>query len=176
MSLSFKILILSVAVINAAPLLMENTEVDMSNCGEIGDCVTVHQNCTKVCGCDNWYYFNNVTNECLLNIKHLQNLTIEKYNTEEILRSNADRVFNGIFVAVYFFLFSASLCAISACAYCCHLNYSDYKLRDDIKALSQKLERDGKLGNPATKPKKKKTEEIAQSCNVVVEDAGVFVC
>lgn len=45
-------------------------------------------------------------------------------------------------------------------------------MQHELKALANKLNRDGKFKKSLKKP----IHPVAESCNVVVGDAGVFVC
>ncbi|XP_013195465.1 uncharacterized protein LOC106138742 isoform X2 [Amyelois transitella] len=165
----------------------ENFDVDLetktTECGLDGDCLSTSVNCSSKCGCDEAYYYNETIKQCVLNVKHLMKAEITIYDPVDPSAANdnsmaahirryADKVFRGISVAVALFGACALVCVISACTYCCRINYTDRSLKGDVKALSKKLQRDHKIQKPAKVPRKAE----AESCNVVVEDAGVFVC
>ncbi|XP_049878785.1 uncharacterized protein LOC126375729 [Pectinophora gossypiella] len=170
LSVSIFICILCICSSSAAP---DSSDGKLIHCGELGDCITRRTvDCKEKCGCDRLYYYNDTTNECELNYDYLRQLVLEKFDTQEKIRSSAEKVFGGIIISVILFVTCASLCVLSACIYCFRVNYTDRRLRGDVKALANKLNRDGKL----QKPKKTPTAPVAESCNVVVEDAGVFVC
>lgn len=52
------------------------------------------------------------------------------------------------------------------------LYFSDYRLKKDVEALAAKLKRDCNLKR---KTIKKPTQPVSESCNIVVESAGVYV-
>ncbi|XP_053616757.1 uncharacterized protein LOC128678889 [Plodia interpunctella] len=85
------------------------------------------------------------------------------------IRRHSDKVFKGITIAVIFFGSCALISVISACFYCCRINHSDRILRGDVKALAKKINRDQKIKKPKKAPRKIEEE----SCNIVVEDAGL---
>ncbi|KAJ0172689.1 hypothetical protein K1T71_011828 [Dendrolimus kikuchii] len=88
------------------------------------------------------------------------------------LRLEADKIFKGIIISLILFMTCASICFITACIYCCRMSYQDRKLKSDIKALAKKLKRNYHTKKPNREP----LPAISESCNVVVADAGVFVC
>ncbi|XP_026330816.1 uncharacterized protein LOC113238233 [Hyposmocoma kahamanoa] len=140
-------------------------------CDEQGDCLSTPADCKEICGCDKIYIYNKTTDECVLNVQYFTSVT-EKYHTEEKIRKESEKVFGGILMSAILFVSCASLCAVTACIYCCRIHYMDVRLHNDVKALARKLDRDGKL----KKSQKKPLPPVAESCNVIVEDAGVFVC
>ncbi|KAL4717008.1 hypothetical protein ACJJTC_001869 [Scirpophaga incertulas] len=140
-------------------------------------------NCHKICGCDRFaaYYYNETSGECLVSFRHLMIAVITKYEMEgykyaqgmaKKIEMEADRTFNAMLISVLIFITCCAICVVSACFYCCRINYSDYILKRDIKALAKKVDRTHTLKKPI---KKKHHEPFAQSCNIVCEDAGVFV-
>ncbi|XP_011565596.2 uncharacterized protein LOC105395340 isoform X1 [Plutella xylostella] len=160
------VLVLVVTIVNVinAKVTDENST---KKCDAMGDCIS---DCTEKCGCDRAYIYNETTNECKVNFKYIMSITIEKYNNQEKIRQEAERIFKGITISAIFIICCAATCALTACTYCCRINYADYKLKSDVDALTKKIGRDKQR-----KPDKTKIKPEAESCNVIVEDAGVFV-
>ncbi|XP_063622680.1 uncharacterized protein LOC134794812 [Cydia splendana] len=147
-------------------------ESNNTNCNDVGDCPSIGTDCKEKCGCDQNIptTFNKTTQECTINVQLLILSLKEKYNTEAKIRAEADRLFKGVVVAAFLFIACASVCTLIACIYCCRINYTDYQLKKSIKVLAKKTGKKSQIIKPAKVP----TEQVAQSCNVVVEDAGIF--
>ncbi|XP_063538092.1 uncharacterized protein LOC134747398, partial [Cydia strobilella] len=147
-------------------------ESNITTCNDVGDCLSIGTDCKEKCGCDKDIptSFNKTTQECTVNVQLLILSLKEKYNTEAKIRAEADRIFNGIIVAVFLFIACASVCTLTACIYCCRINYTDYQLKKSIKVLAKKMGKKSQMKKPAKVP----TEQVAESCNVIVEDAGIF--
>ncbi|XP_073954279.1 uncharacterized protein isoform X2 [Choristoneura fumiferana] len=151
----------------------QSVDGNENTCGEVGDCLTVDTDCKAQCGCDKTIptFYDNGTQKCVINIKLLILSLNEKYNTEGKLQAEADKIFQGIIIAAFLFITCASICVFTACIYCCRINYTDYLLKKSIKELTKKVGAKPRLDKPAVKPT---TKPISESCNVVVQDAGVF--
>ncbi|XP_052749653.1 uncharacterized protein LOC113515856 isoform X2 [Galleria mellonella] len=156
---------------------------DNKSCGVDGDCLSSPVDCNEKCGCDRAYYYNKTSEECVLDVKYLMRTIMTTYDstdhdsaTENGMTKNiqieAEKVFKGIIVSAIIFISFASICVLTACLYCIRISYTDRKLKNDVKALAKKLHRDKK-----TKKSIMKTPQTpeSQSCNVIVESAGVFV-
>ncbi|XP_047538687.1 uncharacterized protein LOC125072206 [Vanessa atalanta] len=148
-----------------------------SGCGEIGDCITI--NCDNKCGCDSSsavLFYNETLDECVVNVKKLLQTLTEKYNNQaaisDKIRLNVERVFQGVIFSGILFGSCASLCVITACIYCIRINYEDTRLKNDVEALAVKLKRECRFKNMSTK---QPTQPASESCNIIVEEAGVFV-
>ncbi|XP_047998484.1 uncharacterized protein LOC125235898 isoform X1 [Leguminivora glycinivorella] len=163
---------------------LPTTENKSKTCMDIGDCITIDTECKEKCGCDKIIptTFNTTTQECVINIHLLFTSLRQKYNTEDNdippeeddlatkIRAEADRIFNGVIVSAFLFIACASACTVTACIYCCRINYTDYQLKKSIKVLAKKMGKKSQMKKPVKVP----TEQVAQSCNVIVEDAGIF--
>ncbi|XP_038218996.1 uncharacterized protein LOC119837475 [Zerene cesonia] len=147
--------------------------VHNSDCGEHGDCISSPDECNKKCGCDIYsavLYYNETTKECDINVKLLLETLTEKYNTQESVISEANRVFNHVILSVIIFAACAGICVCSACFYCCHINYMDNRLKKDVDALAAKLKRE----NRYKKLPRKSPPQSGESCNIIVDNAGVY--
>lgn len=147
--------------------------------------------CHKICGCDRAYIYDETKKECVLDNSYILQTTLARssedrsvtnYNQDHDMANDegmakqifieAEKFFRSIIISALLFAGCASICVLSASFYCCHINYSDRKMERELKALAKKLN---------TKYHSKKSirrsplEPIEESCNVVVEDAGVFV-
>ncbi|XP_023941444.2 uncharacterized protein LOC112048217 [Bicyclus anynana] len=143
-------------------------------CGEIGDCIP-SQECDNRCGCDSSaavLFYNETLGECVVDVKRLLQSLQERYNIQEKLRLEVMKVFQGITIAVILFMTCAGLCVCTACIYCIRINYIDNRMKSDIDALAAKLKRDLRLKKSIKRPS---PQQKAESCNIIVEDAGVFV-
>ncbi|XP_061717561.1 uncharacterized protein LOC133525290 [Cydia pomonella] len=143
-----------------------------TTCNDVGDCPSIGTDCKEKCGCDKNIptSFNKTTQECTINVRLLSLSLKEKYNTEAKIRAEADRIFKGVIVAAFLFIACATVCTLTACIYCCRINYTDYQLKKSIKVLAKKMGKKSQIKKPSKVP----TEQVAESCNVVVEDAGIF--
>lgn len=145
--------------------------------------VTEVPNCDPKCGCDGYYIFDEVKNDCVLNLANLMKSEIIKYDarTDELnlghnrmakaIYEEGQKIFRGILISVILFLTCAAICVLSACLYCCRINYSDRQLKREVKSLAKQMHKKC----PKTKTKPQETDPKSQSCNVIVEGAGVFV-
>ncbi|XP_045504681.1 uncharacterized protein LOC123701303 isoform X1 [Colias croceus] len=146
----------------------------ISDCGEHGDCISSPDECNKKCGCDVYsavLYYNETTKECDINVKLLLETLTEKYNTQESVISEANRVFNHIILSVIIFAACAGICVCSACFYCCHINYMDNRLKKDVDALAAKLKRENRYKKMPHRPA---PPQSGESCNIIVDNAGVY--
>ncbi|XP_059061690.1 uncharacterized protein LOC131854587 [Achroia grisella] len=152
-------------------------------CGVDGDCLSTPIDCGEKCGCDRAYYYNSTSKQCVLDVKYLMQTIITKYDSKEQdstidngmtrnIKVEAERVFKGIIVSALIFISCASVCVVTACFYCVRINYTDRKLKSDVKALAKKLNRNKKSKKSIVKPPQ---SPESQSCNVIVESAGVYV-
>ncbi|XP_050355736.1 uncharacterized protein LOC126776915 [Nymphalis io] len=153
----------------------ESSSLDNSTaeCGELGDCITI--NCNNKCGCDSSsavLFYNETLNECVVNVKKLLQTLTEKYNNQDRIRLSVENVFQGIMFSAILFGSCASICAITACIYCFRINYMDTRLKNDVEALAVKLKRECRFKNMSSK---QPTQPASESCNIIVEEAGVFV-
>ncbi|XP_052749654.1 uncharacterized protein LOC113515856 isoform X3 [Galleria mellonella] len=152
--------------------LVDATGDNQKSCGVDGDCLSSPVDCNEKCGCDRAYYYNKTSEECVLDVKYLMRTIMTTYDSTENIQIEAEKVFKGIIVSAIIFISFASICVLTACLYCIRISYTDRKLKNDVKALAKKLHRDKK-----TKKSIMKTPQTpeSQSCNVIVESAGVFV-
>ncbi|XP_045453394.1 uncharacterized protein LOC123662623 [Melitaea cinxia] len=145
-----------------------------SGCGDVGDCIDT-QKCEDKCGCDSSaavLFYNETLGECVVNVKELLRSLTKKYNNEEKIEKEVHKVFQGILFAAILFASCAALCVFSACIYCCRINYMDTRLKNDVDALALKMKRDFRLKRCSTK---KPRDPASESCNIIVEGAGVYV-
>ncbi|XP_032522916.2 uncharacterized protein LOC116774325 [Danaus plexippus] len=154
------------------------TSVDTQNtkpgCSEVGDCLISKDSCNNVCGCDSAsavLFYNETLGECVVNVKKLLNSLTERYNTQEKIHTEVNKVFQGVMISVILFVICASVCAFTACVYCCRINYTDRRLQNDVEALASKLKRECRLRTI----KKTPTKPAEESCNIVVADADIYV-
>ncbi|XP_045778828.1 uncharacterized protein LOC123876559 [Maniola jurtina] len=142
-------------------------------CGEVGDCIA-SQDCDNKCGCDSSaavLFYNETLEECVVNVKMLLQSLQEKHNIQEKIRKEVKQVFQGVIVSVILFVTCGSLCVCTACIYCIRINYMDNRMKNDVEALAAKLKRECRF----RKSVKSYPHQKAESCNIIVEDAGVFV-
>ncbi|XP_072945426.1 uncharacterized protein [Epargyreus clarus] len=159
-----------------------------SECTENGDCLEIkaeiihedkrdcHNDTTKE---PLMYYSQNIDefgniigNASVVDIKNLLKTLTEKHNSQDKIEKEVATVFRGVIVAVILFGVCACLCVVTACIYCCRINITDNRLKNDVEALAEKLKRDCKFKKSM---KKSPREPVSESCNIIVEDAGVFV-
>ncbi|XP_041969885.1 uncharacterized protein LOC121726547 [Aricia agestis] len=150
-----------------------------TNCEDFEDCGVENRNCANECGCDSAVAlvmtYNETLGHCVVNYKQLLQSLGQKYNTQEKIREEVEKVFEGIMISVILFITCAGVGFVAACVYCCKICYMDNKLKQDVDALQKKLKRDGIL-RKTIKPKSKTgSGPESESCNIIVEDAGVFV-
>ncbi|CAH2055815.1 unnamed protein product, partial [Iphiclides podalirius] len=138
------------------------------DCGEMGDCVAENIECNNIVGS----FYNDTMHECVINMKLLLKNLTSKYDVQDKVRLEVQKVFQGVIISVILFVSCASVCVFAACIYCCRINYEDYRLKNDVEALAAKLKRDCNLKKPRMKTPK---EPASESCNIVVEGAGVYV-
>ncbi|KAF9408130.1 hypothetical protein HW555_012104 [Spodoptera exigua] len=140
--------------------------------------------CHVKCGCEDMYFYDSATDRCLINftrvfrkvVTNYENLDVNNLPDDEmakLLYIESQKIFKGIMISVFLFILCAAICVISACIYCCRINYTDRRLKHNVKALAKKLNTDYKTKKPSGK--RPPARPLSQSCNVVVEDAGVFV-
>ncbi|XP_075982221.1 uncharacterized protein LOC142980621 [Anticarsia gemmatalis] len=141
--------------------------------------------CDPKCGCDGIYIYDEVKADCVVNLPKLMKTVEKNYDSQDdeailaeegMARSiyiEGQQLFRGIMIAVMFFMTCAAICVLSACIYCCRIDYTDRKLRNEVKALAKKMHR--KYDPPKQSLKPKAPEPKSQNCNVFVEEAGVFV-
>ncbi|KAM3966102.1 uncharacterized protein ACR2FA_012975 isoform 2-T2 [Aphomia sociella] len=153
-------------------LTLDTTDKNVKGCGVDGDCLSGPIDCNDKCGCDKAYYYNETTKECVLDVKFLMRTVITKYNPEEIIKVEAEKVFKGIMVSAIIVISCASLCIFTSCFYCVRINYKDRVLKGDVKALAKKLNRTQKSKKSVVKPPEKPE---SQSCNIIVGSAGLYV-
>ncbi|KAJ8720781.1 hypothetical protein PYW08_006246 [Mythimna loreyi] len=122
----------------------------------------IQQPCETKCGCEEMYIYDPVTDRCLINFKKVmkrvivfyENNELEVIADDEMARSiyiEGEKLFKGIMISVILFMACASVCVISACLYCCRINYTDRILKNHVKALAKKLKRDYKSTKIAPK-------------------------
>ncbi|CAG9571803.1 unnamed protein product [Danaus chrysippus] len=90
---------------------------------------------------------------------------------QQKILTEVNKVFQGVMVSVILFVLCASVCAFTACVYCCRINYTDRRLQSDVEALASKLKRECRLRTI----KKTPTKPAEESCNIVVADADIYV-
>ncbi|XP_013148726.1 PREDICTED: uncharacterized protein LOC106111244 [Papilio polytes] len=144
------------------------SEAVTAACNELGDCIAQSHQCNNTIG----FFYNDTTHDCVVNIKLLLQTLTAKYDTQDKMRLEVLQVFQGVIVSVILFVTCSSICVLGACIYCCRINYIDYRLKKDVEALAAKLKRDCNLKR---KTIKKPTQPVSESCNIVVESAGVYV-
>ncbi|RVE52224.1 hypothetical protein evm_003143 [Chilo suppressalis] len=158
-----------------------------NECGELGDCPSSPMNCHEKCGCDRFaaYHYNETTGMCVLTFKHLMIPKVKVYveydprdvenehQLSKAIRVEAEKIFKTILISVVIFITCCAICVISACLYCCRITYIDYLLNKDIKVLARKLKRNETIKKGPKRPKL--PNPVGESCNIVCEDAGVFV-
>ncbi|XP_035442992.2 uncharacterized protein LOC118271155 isoform X1 [Spodoptera frugiperda] len=139
--------------------------------------------CHEKCGCEEMYFYDAATDRCLINftrvfkkvVTNYENLDSNNLPDDEMAKQlyiESQKIFQGIMVSVFLFIVCAAVCVISACIYCCRINYTDRSLKSNVKKLAKKLNTDYKTKKPLVKPP---LAPASQTCNVIVEDAGVFV-
>ncbi|CAH1634908.1 unnamed protein product [Spodoptera littoralis] len=139
--------------------------------------------CHEKCGCEEMYFYDSATSRCLINFTRVFKKVVTNYENldgnnlpddemAKLLYIESQKIFQGIMISVFLFIVCAAICVISACIYCCRINYTDRSLKSNVKALAKKLNTDYKTKKPVKRPP---CPPASQSCNVVVEDAGVFV-
>nr|XP_049697397.1 uncharacterized protein LOC110382718 isoform X1 [Helicoverpa armigera] len=139
---------------------------------------------TSKCGCDEMFVYDAVNDRCMVNFKKVLKKVMVPYAKtdvnslpeDELARSiyvEGENLFRGIMISVILFIACASACVLAACIYCCRINYSDWTLKHNVKALAKNLKTnyDPKKMSPKPAP----LPAISESCSVVVEPAGVFV-
>ncbi|XP_047503828.1 uncharacterized protein LOC125048908 [Pieris napi] len=144
-----------------------------NGCGELGDCITSPDNCDKKCGCDTYslvLVFNETTQECELNIQQFLHTLQEKDDIHEKIIAEAENVFKRIILSVIIVAACSVLCVFSACFYCCRINYLDNRLKKDVDAMAAKLKREKRYKKIKSEP----IPEKAESCNIIVGNAGVY--
>ncbi|KAL0879420.1 hypothetical protein ABMA27_003172 [Loxostege sticticalis] len=171
----------------------ESDKAPVTGCEENGDCLSTPQDCHEICGCDRSglmaIYYNETTKSCVVSFKHLMIAEIKIYGADDEeddegstitggtmsnkIRIEAEKIFNTILISAVFFISCCAVCVISACCYCCRMTYTDYRLKSDVKALAKKLNRDGKLKRLCSR--KQPQTQANQSCNIMCEEAGIFV-
>ncbi|KAG6446903.1 hypothetical protein O3G_MSEX004652 [Manduca sexta] len=143
--------------------------------------------CYEICGCDPAYIYNETLKECVLNmeymIKALAQTSVEKSGHKyeaadhdianddgmaKNIRIEAEKIFQGIIISVIIFMVCASICIVTACVYCCHINYSDRQLKNNVKGVAKKLK---KNYNPTRTVPRSKSLPKEESCNVLVGEA-----
>ncbi|KAJ8728818.1 hypothetical protein PYW07_006514 [Mythimna separata] len=145
---------------------------------------SVQQPCETKCGCEEMYIYDAVNDRCLINFKKVMKRVIVFYenNNVEIIADDemaksiyieGEKLFKGIMISVILFMACASVCVVSACIYCCRINYTDRTLKKHVKALAKKLKRDYKAAKIA--PKRAPVPAVSETCSVVVDPAGVYV-
>ncbi|CAG5040933.1 unnamed protein product [Parnassius apollo] len=139
-----------------------------SDCGELGDCISENIGCNNTVGS----FYNETTHDCVINIKMLLKTLTAKYDTQEKIHSEVQRVFQGVIISVILFVSCVSVCFIGVCIFCCRIHYVDNRLKKDVNALAVKLNRDCNSKRPRVKTP---LNPLSESCNVVVQDAGVYV-
>ncbi|CAH2240053.1 uncharacterized protein LOC120625210 [Pararge aegeria] len=145
-----------------------------SGCGEVGDCIA-GQDCDNKCGCDSSaavLFYNETLDACVVDVKKLLQSLQERYNIQEKLRMEVVRVFQGVTVSVILFMTCVGVCVCTSCIYCIRINYIDNRMKNDIEALAAKLKRECRLKKSLKSPS---SDQKAESCNIIVEEAGVFV-
>ncbi|XP_045539396.1 uncharacterized protein LOC106720842 [Papilio machaon] len=164
------LLLLTIILITSNAYAVSNTESGSvpAACEEVGDCVAQSDNCNNTIG----FFYNDTTQECVVNIKLLLQTLTTKYDTQDKIRLEVLKVFQGVIVSVILFVTCSSICVLGACIYCCRINYTDYRLKKDVEALAAKLKRDCNLKR---KTIKRPIQPVSESCNIVVEGAGVYV-
>ncbi|XP_028161929.1 uncharacterized protein LOC135081196 isoform X2 [Ostrinia nubilalis] len=167
----------------------ENNKTAAFKCDENGDCPSSSTDCHEICGCDRAIQYNETTKTCVVSFRHLMIAEIKIYDSQDKdsedggtiagggtmsnkIRLESEKIFNSIMISVILFITCCAVCVVAACCYCCRISYSDYALKKDVKALANKLNRDGKLRKIS---RKQPQTQANQSCNIVCEDAGVFV-
>ncbi|XP_068623180.1 uncharacterized protein [Battus philenor] len=145
-----------------------NNDSLSTDCEEENDCVAQIDGCNNTIG----FFYNETVHDCVMNIKLLLQSLTEKYDTQDKIRLEILSVFQGVIISVILFVSCATICVLGSCIYCCRINYIDYRLKSDVEALASKLKRDCNLKKPKVKMT---TEPKSESCNIVVEDAGVYV-
>ncbi|KAJ8705966.1 hypothetical protein PYW07_010743 [Mythimna separata] len=122
---------------------------------------SVQQLC-EICGCEGMYVYDTVENRCVISyMKVMRGITVVYVNNKYTYNED-DELFKGILISAILFMACASICVISACVYCCRINYTDRIMENQIKDLAKKLKRDSKSA-------------MSESCSVYVDPAGVFV-
>ncbi|KAH9641510.1 hypothetical protein HF086_017846 [Spodoptera exigua] len=121
--------------------------------------------CHVKCGCEDMYFYDSATDRCLINftrvfrkvVTNYENLDVNNLPDDEmakLLYIESQNIFKGIMISVFLFIL-------------------DRRLKHNVKALAKKLNTDYKTKKPSGK--RPPARPLSQSCNVVVEDAGVFV-
>ncbi|XP_026724815.1 uncharacterized protein LOC113491840 isoform X2 [Trichoplusia ni] len=129
--------------------------------------------CGSKCGCNQMYVYDPVGDRCLINFDKVMRKIEIPYPKPQQIFIEGEEIFKGIMVSVLLFMVCAGVCIVTACVYCCRINYTDRRLKSDVKALANKLK---KNYNSKKIPKKRMpTPPEAESCNVVVEPAGLYV-
>ncbi|CAK1589122.1 unnamed protein product [Parnassius mnemosyne] len=146
----------------------DDSSAGVSDCGELGDCIAENIGCNNTVGS----FYNDTIHDCVINIKLLLQTLTAKYDTQDKIRLEIDSVFQGVIISVILFISSASVCFLGACIYCCRINYVDYRLKKDVEALALKLKRDCNFKKPRVNAP---TKPLSESCNVIVEGAGIYV-
>ncbi|CAH0719071.1 unnamed protein product, partial [Brenthis ino] len=142
-------------------------------CGEHGDCVN-NDICENRCGCHSSeavLFYNETLDECVVNVKKLLMSLTEKHNTQDNIRQKVDKIFQGILFSAILFVTCATTCMLTACVYCCRINYMDTRLKNDVEALANKLNRDLRFRKTIKKP----TQPGEENCNIIVPGTDVFV-
>ncbi|VVC99691.1 unnamed protein product [Leptidea sinapis] len=119
-------------------------------------------------------YYNETIDECVLNVKKLLESLSEKHNTQDKIFAEVERVFQGVIFSAILFAACAAMCVVLSCFYCCRINFMDNSLKNDVDALTAKLKREKRYKKvPVTTPPLPNTEP-AESCNIIVSNAGVY--
>ncbi|XP_063895389.1 uncharacterized protein LOC110382718 isoform X2 [Helicoverpa armigera] len=128
---------------------------------------------TSKCGCDEMFVYDAVNDRCMVNFKKVLKKVMVPYAKTGSIYVEGENLFRGIMISVILFIACASACVLAACIYCCRINYSDWTLKHNVKALAKNLKTnyDPKKMSPKPAP----LPAISESCSVVVEPAGVFV-
>ncbi|CAK1554511.1 unnamed protein product [Leptosia nina] len=148
---------------------VKETDSVSSTCGELGDCITNLDECDEKCGCDTFsmvYFYNETTQECEMNIKRFLQTLQERDDTQAKIIYEAEHVFQRIILSVIIVAACSVLCVLSACFYCCRINYTDNRLKNEVDALAAKLKRE-------TRYKKIKESSIRLSVTHASGDGGV---
>ncbi|CAB3252523.1 unnamed protein product [Arctia plantaginis] len=139
--------------------------------------------CDPFCGCDGLYVYDSVKKGCVLDLPNLMKRVVVNYdsqsdeliNQEGMSRSiyiEGQKLFKGIIISVILFITCASLCVVSACIYCCKINYSDRKLKQEVEALAKKMHKTNILKKEHKKPI---DDPKAQSYSYCDTESNVYI-